>query len=83
LSTIPKHQWASWLFRFDLSVEYRSGANNVVVDALSHHDIEVAVELCALFVPSFLIFDTLRNELEADQELHTLKEVAAGTKGGD
>jgi hypothetical protein len=55
------------MFRFDLSVVYRSGANNVVVDALSHHDIEVAVELCALFVPSFLIFDTLRNELEVDQ----------------
>jgi hypothetical protein len=35
LATIPQHQWVGKLLGFDFSVEYRSGATNVVADALS------------------------------------------------
>jgi len=35
LATIPQHHWVGKLLGFDFSVEYRSGATNVVVDALS------------------------------------------------
>jgi hypothetical protein len=35
LATIPQHQWVSKLMGFDFAVEYKSGASNTVVDALS------------------------------------------------
>jgi hypothetical protein len=38
LTTIPQHHWVGKLLGFDFSVEYRSGATNVVTDALSRHD---------------------------------------------
>jgi hypothetical protein len=40
LATIPQHHWVGKLLGFDFSVEYRSGATNIVADALSRHDIE-------------------------------------------
>jgi hypothetical protein len=40
LATIPQHHWVGKLLGFDFSVEYRSGATNVVADALSRRDTE-------------------------------------------
>jgi hypothetical protein len=40
LSTIPQHHWVGKLLGFAFTVEYRSGATNVVADALSRRDTE-------------------------------------------
>lgn len=48
LSTIPQHQWASKLLGFDFTVGYKTGAANVVADALSRRDDESAAELAAI-----------------------------------
>jgi hypothetical protein len=40
LTTIPQHHWVGKLLGFNFSVEYRSGATNVVADALSRRDNE-------------------------------------------
>jgi hypothetical protein len=82
LSMIPQHQWASKLLGFDFKVEYKSGATNIVVDALSRHDTAEAGELMALSLPTFALFDELRAELAGDPELRSLRdEVMAGRRG--
>jgi hypothetical protein len=45
LSTIPQHQWVSKLLGFDFKVEYKPGASNTVVDALSLRDTEMLQQL--------------------------------------
>jgi hypothetical protein len=80
-STILQHQWASKLVGIDFRVEFHPGAHNVVTDALSHRDTEEAAEMLALSAPSFQIFDDIRQELDSDQNLRTLKHVGEGTKG--
>jgi hypothetical protein len=40
LATIPQHHWVGKLLGFDFSVEYKSGATNTMVDALSRRDTE-------------------------------------------
>lgn len=35
LSTIPQHRWASKLFGYDFTIEFKPGCTNVVADALS------------------------------------------------
>jgi hypothetical protein len=52
LATIPQHHWVDKLLGFDFSVEYRSGATNVVADALSRRDTEEG-ELLAVSAPRF------------------------------
>jgi hypothetical protein len=42
LATIPQHHWVGKLLGFDFTVEYRSGAANIVVDALSRRDTATA-----------------------------------------
>jgi hypothetical protein len=82
LSTIPQHQWASKLLGFDFKVEYKSGAMNIVVDALSRCDTADVDKLMALSLPTFALFDELRTELAGDPELRSLHdEVMAGERG--
>jgi hypothetical protein len=50
LATIPQHHWVGKLLGFDFSVEYRSGATNVVADALSRRDHDDG-ELLAISAP--------------------------------
>jgi hypothetical protein len=59
LSTIPQHQSVSKLLGFDFWVEFKSGAANVVADALSRRDMEAASAM-AISYPSFQLFDDLR-----------------------
>jgi hypothetical protein len=65
LSTVPKHQWVSKLFGFDIDVEYRPGHLNTVADTLSHKDAEAALAaLCAVVAaalsgPSFAFLDEI------------------------
>jgi hypothetical protein len=40
LTTIPQHHWVGKLLGFDFTVEYKSGANNTIADALSRRDTE-------------------------------------------
>ena len=42
LATIPQHHWVSKLLGFDFTVEYKPGRTNVMADALSCRDAEVA-----------------------------------------
>jgi hypothetical protein len=82
LATIPQHQWASKLIGFDFMVEFYPGANNVVVDALSHHDTKEERTLLALSTPLFLIFDDIHQEINSNLDMCALnKEVAEGAKG--
>lgn len=67
LTTIPQHTWVRKLFGYDLSVEYRPGMFNVVVDALSRRD-EEAPAVCALSAPEFPLFDTLRADMLQDPQ---------------
>jgi hypothetical protein len=69
LATIPQHQWASKLIRFDFRMEYKPDAANIVADALSCRDKEEATEVMALFVLSFQVFNNLRWELNTDTTL--------------
>jgi hypothetical protein len=63
-------------------VEYKSGATNIVADALSRRDTAEAGELMALSLPTFALFDELRAELAGDPELRSLRdEVMAGGRG--
>jgi hypothetical protein len=66
LSTIPQHQWARKLPGFNFKVEYKSGATNIIVDALSWRDTEVGCELTALSVPTLQLFTDLHIELTGD-----------------
>jgi hypothetical protein len=57
LATIPQHHWVGKLLGFDFSVEYRSGATNVVADALSHRNEEG--EVMAISAPRFDFIERL------------------------
>jgi hypothetical protein len=82
LSTIPQHQWASKLLRFDFRVEYNPGKMNVVADALSRRDTDTSVEAMALSAPSFQLFEDLRAAYTADATLTSLRqEVRDGLHG--
>jgi hypothetical protein len=82
LATIPQHQWASKLIGFDFKVEFKPGSSNVVSDALSRRDTEEEAAGMALSIPSFQLFDDIRDELDKDPDLQALKnEVQAGSKG--
>jgi hypothetical protein len=82
LLTIPQHQWAGKLFRFDFTIEFKPEAHNVVADMFSHRDTEDRAEVATLSTPAFNIFDTLHAELDAVPNLWQLNtEVAARTHG--
>jgi hypothetical protein len=73
LFTIPKHQWASKLLGFDFRVEYKPGKMNVVADALSRRDTEMAAEAMALSAPSFQLFEDLHATYIANVTLTSLR----------
>jgi hypothetical protein len=79
LATISQHQWVSKLMGFDFAVEYKTGASNTAVDALSRLSEEESGALAALSAPMFTVFDTLRMELDEVVALRQLRdEIAAG-----
>jgi hypothetical protein len=65
-------------------VEFKPGASNVVVDALSRHDTEAPVAAFAISAPSFTLFDNLRAEYTTDPTLAELRlEVLYGDHNTD
>jgi hypothetical protein len=67
---------------FDFTVEFRPGRNNVVADALSRRDEDMAPTLMALTGPAFSVFDDLRREVATDSSLVALRDkIAAGELG--
>lgn len=88
LATIPQHHWVSKLLGFDFTVEYKPGRTNVVVDALSRRDEEVAAvqakgqALAAVSMPAFDLLDDFRKAADADEELRRLRtRIMAGELG--
>ena len=80
LATIPQHHWVGKLLGFDFSVEYRSGATNVVVDALSRRDTDEG-EVLAISAPRFDLVDRLRHAQATDPALVAIyEELRAGTR---
>jgi hypothetical protein len=63
LATIPQHHWVGKLLGFDFSVEYKSGATNMVADALSRRDTEEdsTWALQAISAPRFDFINRLRH----------------------
>ena len=97
LSTIPQHQWISKLFGFDFRVEYHPGRLNTVVDARSRCDGDMPLLtalsmscdgdtslLATMSMPTFALYDDLRQELAQDTELRARRDaVVAGNHDGD
>jgi hypothetical protein len=79
---ILQHHRASKLLGFDFSVEYKPGATNVVVDALSRCHGDKIGEVMAISALTFQIFDDLLREIDSDPELLKLKQdVEVGDRG--
>jgi hypothetical protein len=80
LTTIPQRHWVDKLLGFDFSVEYRSGATNVVTDALSRRDNEEG-EVMAISAPRFDFIECLRHAQGTDPALVAIHdEVRVGTR---
>jgi hypothetical protein len=80
LATIPQHHWVGKLLGFDFTVEYRSGATNVVADALSRRDTEEG-ELLVISAPRFDFIARLRHAQALDPALASIHDaVRAGTR---
>jgi len=81
LSTVPQHQWISKLFGFDFNVEYRPDRLNIMADALSRRDAELAPEdanasgaaLCVRSGPSFAFFDDIRRATATSEDAQLLR----------
>jgi hypothetical protein len=58
-------------------MEYRPGALNVVVDALSLRG-EGTAEMLALSAPQFSVFDDIRREINSDSTLSLLQDTIRG-----
>jgi hypothetical protein len=70
------------LLGFDFTVEYKSGAANTIVDALSRRDTCEEGSVLALSAPHFDFIDRLRQAQLQDPALVAIRdEIAAGTKG--
>jgi len=80
LSTVPQHQWISKLFGFDFAVEYRPGRLNTVADALSRREPEEP-RSAMLSGPTFALYDDLRRELQADNQLRHLRDSIVAARG--
>jgi hypothetical protein len=82
LTTIPQHQWVSKLLRFDFVVGYKPGVQNIVADALSRRD-ERLEEVMASSAPQFALFDEVRQEINSDVALSSLRDaISGGAKPG-
>jgi hypothetical protein len=72
LATIAQHHWVSKILGFDFSIEYKPGRANIVADALSHREEDMAI--CAISAPTFDIMQEIRLACQADPALKTLYE---------
>jgi hypothetical protein len=80
LATIPQNHWVGKLLGFDFSVEYRSGATNTVVDALSRRN-NVDGELLEISAPRFDFIARLRHAQATNPALVAIhNEVHVGTR---
>jgi hypothetical protein len=67
------------LFRYDLTVEYRSGKLNGVTDTLSRREEDIAA-VHTISTPTFVLFDKMRTELQQDAEAIAVRnQLAEGT----
>jgi len=73
LATIPQHHWVGKLLGFDFEVEYKPGNTNIVADALSRRDTDIAT-VFHLSAPQFTFFDQLRQANTTDPALVALRE---------
>ena len=73
LTTIPQHHWVGKLLGFDFTVEYKPGALNTVVDALSRHDTDDGVVL-AISTPHFDFITRLRQAQAIDPALVAIRD---------
>jgi hypothetical protein len=82
LATIPQHHWVGKLLGFDFTVEYKTGAVNVVADALSRRDTPEEGTVLALSGPRFDFIARLRQAQLTDPALAAIRdEVRAGSRG--
>lgn len=58
LSTKQEHYRARKLRGFDFKVEYKPGNTNVVINSLSHNDMEAMVEIAAILSPASALLRT-------------------------
>jgi len=83
LATIPQHHWVGKLLGFNFAVEYKSGATNVVADALSRRDAEEDSMggLCSISAPRFDFISRLRHAQAVDPALAAIHdEIRAGSR---
>ena len=77
ITTYAQQKWLSKLMGYDFHVEYRKGAENLVVDALSIK--EEKVELVAISTPIPRWLDTIKEEALTNSKLqHLVKLVQEG-----
>lgn len=68
-----EHHWVGKLLGFAFAVEYKSGAMNTVIDALSCHDVEDSMgTLCAMSAPHFDFIRRLCHAQATDPALVTI-----------
>jgi hypothetical protein len=80
LAMIPQRHRVGKLLGFDFTVEYKPGATNTVVDALSRRDTEEGVVL-AISAPWFDFIEHLRQAQASDPALIAMRdEISAGTR---
>lgn len=80
LTTVPQHHWVSKLLGYDFAVKYKSGATNVVADALSRRDVLMMAAL-ELSGPQFSLFADLRLESMRSPSLLALSDaILEGSK---
>jgi len=77
LMTIPQHHWASKLLGFDFIVEYKPRTLNVVADARSRRD-EHSGKVLAISMPTFALYDEIRQEIVGDTVLSQLQDAVRG-----
>lgn len=81
LATIPQHHWVGKLLGFNFSIEYKSGAQNAIADALSCRDTSDGAVL-AISAPRFDYIAQLRQEQAGHSTVVALKdELTAGLRG--
>ncbi|WVZ75167.1 LOW QUALITY PROTEIN: hypothetical protein U9M48_023250, partial [Paspalum notatum var. saurae] len=80
MATIPQHHWVGKLLGFDFSIEYRSGAMNIMADALSRRNTDEG-ELLAISAPRFDFIACLCHTQATDPALVAIHdEVHAGMR---
>jgi hypothetical protein len=80
LATIPQHHWVGKLLGFDFTIKYKSGAMNMVADALSRRDTEEGAVL-AISALRFDYIERLRHPQATDPALVAIRdEITTGAR---